>query len=293
MSSWADKPVDLGQSASYETDPQTPVTVSRKVMTRNPKQQRRLRRSHLTLVPDNQKRRQHTVKPMAVLLLNTRFHRMAGYPAYLTTSTNRVANALQPQVAQDHRTPRASLRTPKYQPSTFRLTPTPQARPRQGREGTKCFLVPPLVLARLAANHPDPSVRASATRTLAQDRELRTARTNAQQLANSHPTGTSATNAPPPSTLSSFAGRQFSPQRTIYTAQNRNDLRATEQLRTEGHPAVADPSANSAYDTLGIAYRYFADVHGRDSLDGLGAPLIGIIHSPTITRTLSGTATAT
>jgi hypothetical protein len=110
-----------------------------------------------------------------------------------------------------------------------------QFRGRISRMCTNCFLVPPLVLARLAANHPDPSVRASATRTLAQDRELRTARTNAQQLANSHPTGTSATNAPTPSTLPSFAPRQFSPQRTIYTAQNRNDLRATEQLRTEGH----------------------------------------------------------
>lgn len=143
---------------------------------------------------------------------------------------------------------------------------------------TACFLVPPLVLTRLAANHPDPAVRASATKTLAYDREIRTARVNAQQLAASHPTGTSATNAPKPSVPKSFSTPRFTPQRTIYNAHHRNDLRATEQLRNEDGIAATDPSANAAYDTLGIAFNYFDQIHGRNSLDGLGAPLIGIIH---------------
>jgi Zn-dependent metalloprotease len=143
---------------------------------------------------------------------------------------------------------------------------------------TKCFLVPPLVLSRIAANHPDAAARASAKRTLTQDRKLRAARTNAHLLAASHHTGTTAPNAPAPSTPNALTPHKLSPQRTIYTAQQRNDLQASERLRTESSPPAADPSANAAYDTLGIAYQYFATVHNRDSLDGLGAPLNGIIH---------------
>ncbi len=143
---------------------------------------------------------------------------------------------------------------------------------------TDCFLVPPLVLSRIAANHPDPVVQASAKRTLAQDQALRTARSNTQLLAASHPIGNVGLKVPPPSTTKNLAVPKLSPQRTIYTAQQRNDLRATSQLRTEGSSVSSDPSANAAYDTLGIAYEYFATVHDRDSLDGLGTALVGIIH---------------
>lgn len=52
------------------------------------------------------------------------------------------------------------------------------------------------------------------------------------------------------------------------------------QVRSEGGPPVAGAAAadaNSAYDSAGDTYDYFLDVHGRDSYDGAGAPLVSTV----------------
>jgi hypothetical protein len=61
------------------------------------------------------------------------------------------------------------------------------------------------------------------------------------------------------------------------------DAEGSEQLpgrsvRREGAPATGDPAADEAYDGLGATYRYFREVHDRDSLDGSGGPLLATVH---------------
>ncbi len=67
------------------------------------------------------------------------------------------------------------------------------------------------------------------------------------------------------------------PTRTIYDAQN------TEQLpglivREEDDAPVADAAVNEAYDALGATFRLLLEAFERDSLDGAGAPLHATVH---------------
>jgi Zn-dependent metalloprotease len=50
------------------------------------------------------------------------------------------------------------------------------------------------------------------------------------------------------------------------------------KVRGEGDPAVGDSAADQAYDGLGAVYRYYSEVHGRDSLDGAGSALLATVH---------------
>jgi Zn-dependent metalloprotease len=49
-------------------------------------------------------------------------------------------------------------------------------------------------------------------------------------------------------------------------------------VRKEGGPATGDAAADEAYDGLGAVYAYYQEVHGRDSLDGQGGPLLATVH---------------
>jgi Zn-dependent metalloprotease len=61
------------------------------------------------------------------------------------------------------------------------------------------------------------------------------------------------------------------------------DAAGSEQLpgrsvRSEGAPATGDAATDEAYDGLGATYRYYREVHDRDSLDGSGGPLLATVH---------------
>jgi hypothetical protein len=49
-------------------------------------------------------------------------------------------------------------------------------------------------------------------------------------------------------------------------------------VRIEGGPATADADVNNAYTFLGDTYNYYLTVHGRDSVDNAGLPLIATVH---------------
>jgi Zn-dependent metalloprotease len=51
-----------------------------------------------------------------------------------------------------------------------------------------------------------------------------------------------------------------------------------KSVRKEGDPATGDAAADEAYDGLGAVYAYYKEVHGRDSLDGAGGPLLATVH---------------
>jgi Zn-dependent metalloprotease len=62
-----------------------------------------------------------------------------------------------------------------------------------------------------------------------------------------------------------------------------SDAGGTETLpgrsvRTEGAPPTGDAATDEAYDGLGAVYRYYREVHNRDSLDGAGGPLLATVH---------------
>ncbi|WP_086829199.1 M4 family metallopeptidase [Streptomyces sp. NRRL B-24572] len=120
-----------------------------------------------------------------------------------------------------------------------------------------CSIVPPHVLDRLARSA-DPAVAEAARRTLAVDlghREARAVR-------------------PAPGPAEPGTGK---PRRTIYDAKNGTQLPG-HQVRAEGEPALADGTANRAYSGLGATFDLFHEVYGRDSIDGVGLPLLATVH---------------
>src|SRR5262249_708616 len=49
-------------------------------------------------------------------------------------------------------------------------------------------------------------------------------------------------------------------------------------VRAEGQPAVTDSAVNQAYDGLGATYNFYWTVFQRDSIDGQGMALFGLVH---------------
>ena len=83
--------------------------------------------------------------------------------------------------------------------------------------------------------------------------------------------------------LSDFTGAAFrvaavgDKERIVYDARNGSNLPGTT-VRKEGDPPVADVAVNEAYDGSGVTYDLYADVFGRNSIDGKGLKLDSTIH---------------
>jgi Zn-dependent metalloprotease len=65
--------------------------------------------------------------------------------------------------------------------------------------------------------------------------------------------------------------------RTVYDAKTGTTLPGT-LARKEGDPPVADPAVNEAYDGCGVTYDLYADIYGRNSIDGNGLKLNSTVH---------------
>lgn len=121
--------------------------------------------------------------------------------------------------------------------------------------------IPPYLLRNLTQAG-DPAVAADAARTLRLDsefRQQRSARVEASVGAD----------------VSRDEGTH--PSRAIFDAGGERTLPG-RLVREEGGSPVGDPAADEAYDGLGATWQLFADVFGRDSLDGRGEPLLGTVH---------------
>ena len=79
------------------------------------------------------------------------------------------------------------------------------------------------------------------------------------------------------SRVSVLATAQGGKQRTIYDAHNTQILPG-DVVRTEGAQATGDRAVDEAYDGLGHTYDYYFEELGRNSLDGQGGPLHGVVH---------------
>ncbi len=126
-----------------------------------------------------------------------------------------------------------------------------------------CSIIPPYLLRRLARQDaPEFSAAARAAKeALGHVRSVQAART---QAAPDVPAGVRQAK-PGPSNRSVFdaAGSETLPGKLV---------------RKEGEPATGDPATDEAYDGLGHTHRLYADVFGRNSIDGLGLPLNATVH---------------
>jgi len=123
-------------------------------------------------------------------------------------------------------------------------------------------IVPPYVLEAMA-QHADEQTRRSALRTLANDRAIRAARS--ERLAE---------RVRPPRPVGATPGQ---PQRTIRDAENTENVDGPV-VRSEGQGPVDDVAANEAYDGFGATYAFYWQVFQRDSIDGDGMALDGVVH---------------
>ena len=124
---------------------------------------------------------------------------------------------------------------------------------------SRCQIVPPFLLERIAASHPDPVAVDSGSRTLAIDAQLRRVRATA-----GHPrTGAQAAAPDGP-----FA---------VYTADGGSTLPGT-LVRAAGAAATGDPAADEAYTGVEASLALYREVYGRDSYDGKGAPVLATVH---------------
>jgi Zn-dependent metalloprotease len=74
------------------------------------------------------------------------------------------------------------------------------------------------------------------------------------------------------------AGVGGTPSRTIYDQKKSTELVPGTLVRKEGQGPVDDVSVNQAYDGFGLTYKLFWDVFHRDSMDGQGMPILGLVH---------------
>ncbi|MFN2606755.1 MAG: M4 family metallopeptidase [Acidimicrobiales bacterium] len=136
------------------------------------------------------------------------------------------------------------------------------------RSPRHCIL-PPDLLVRLAKEGTEEQ-RQAALSTLAVDHSFRLARAEASAR-------TPARHARPAG-LTAAAGH---PHRMIYDQKHSSEMRLGTLVRAEGAPAASDGAINDAYDNFGATYQYYWDVNQRDSIDGQGMAILGLVHFDT------------
>lgn len=127
-------------------------------------------------------------------------------------------------------------------------------------------IIPPQVLERIA-QHGNKEQRRKALDTIALDHSLRAARMhNALQAAS---------RASRVDVLGMEAERR--PKRTIYNANNGESFFGNI-ARREGEDPTGDLAVDEAYEGLGATYDFYSNTFQRDSIDGRGLPLDGVVH---------------
>ena len=127
-------------------------------------------------------------------------------------------------------------------------------------------LVPDYVLREVAKRGGE-SERDAALGTLGVSATLRSARTQAEARR--------AAIGPPRSPTAAL--RVPKVRRVIRDAQGGEDLEAAV-VRREGVPDTGDPAVDEAFEYFGATWDFFFEVLARDSIDGAGMTLDGIVH---------------
>jgi Zn-dependent metalloprotease len=127
-------------------------------------------------------------------------------------------------------------------------------------------ILPPVLLDQLAREAND-VIRNAALDTLQFDQKFRIARAEmASRLGG---------RLVQPITFGRIGG---TPQRTVYDQKHGTNQTPGTVVRAEGQPAAADAAINDAYDGLGWTYQFYWEMFQRDSIDGQGLPMQGLVH---------------
>jgi Zn-dependent metalloprotease len=129
----------------------------------------------------------------------------------------------------------------------------------------QCIL-PPDLLDRLARTG-DEATRAAALDTLQRDHLFRLTRAEMASRRGG-----------PRAQPITFARIGGAPQRTIYDQRHSTNQTPGKVARAEGAARSRDTAVNQAYDGLGWTYQYYWNNFQRDSIDGQGMPLLGMVH---------------
>lgn len=127
-------------------------------------------------------------------------------------------------------------------------------------------ILPPGLLHKLASTGAE-DVRRTALDTLVLDTRFRMARA---ETAARHGGRTAK-----PVTFARLGGKA---QRTIYDQAHKEAQTPGTVARSEDQAPVADVAINEAYEGLGATYDYYWSTFKRDSIDGQGMPLLGLVH---------------
>lgn len=127
-------------------------------------------------------------------------------------------------------------------------------------------ILPPGLLHKVAANGSE-EARKTALETLVVDHRFRVARAETAARTGGRPMQ--------PVTFARTGGKA---QRTIYDQQNQEAQVPGTVVRSEGQGPVEDNAVNEAYDGLGATYDFYWSRFQRDSIDGQGLPLLGLVH---------------
>jgi len=81
-------------------------------------------------------------------------------------------------------------------------------------------------------------------------------------------------------TLLSGAAAQAAPSahRYVFDGKHSTNLQQAVLVRKEGTPPVADSAVNQCYDDLGLTFDLYAKFFGRNSIDGKGMNMYGVVH---------------
>jgi len=123
-----------------------------------------------------------------------------------------------------------------------------------------CFIIPPRVLKRLSSQAQDPKKSDTLLETLALTEHMRGQRTLAAGLTRAVPAGEL--------------------RRTIYDAHRGITLPGKLVMGEGGPtpPGAAGVAAKQAYDNSGLAYKFYKEVFGRNSVDDRGMRLDSTVH---------------
>jgi Zn-dependent metalloprotease len=132
-------------------------------------------------------------------------------------------------------------------------------------DSLRCILPPPL-LDKLARSD-DAALRDAALDAIGLDARFRLARAEAASRQGGRVTQ-----------RVTFARIGGTPNRTIYDKKGGTTQTLENVVRAEGQPATDDVAATEAYDGLGLTYQYFWETYGRDSINGQGSSLHGVVH---------------
>ncbi len=139
-------------------------------------------------------------------------------------------------------------------------SPSPSPSPSAGPSPSRCQIIPPYLLERIAAAHPDAAASDGSSRTLRVDGRLRSLRASA------------GTRPPAPRSGLTTGGAL-----AVYTAHNGTDLPG-ELVRAADAPPTGDAAADEAHAGVKASLALFQEVYGRSSFDGQGTQVVATVH---------------